>query len=123
MLIYRPHHLCGVEAPMSALCAGLLKVPTGATELEPRFDVVARATQDLAAGRRIAYDADQDLVSYLQPAEPVAAGRPLPILMAYRATLAADVPAGSTITADMVARPNDSRLWALRAEQDKLFSQ
>jgi predicted homoserine dehydrogenase-like protein len=121
MLIYRPHHLCGVEAPMSALCAELLRVPTGATELEPRFDVVARAARDLAAGQQIAYDVAQDLATYIRTAEPVAADRPLPILMAYKATLAVDVPAGRTITADMVTRPADSRLWALRAEQDRLF--
>jgi predicted homoserine dehydrogenase-like protein len=121
MLIYRPHHLCGVEAPMSALCAGLLRVPTGATELEPRFDVVARAARSLAAGHQIAYDVAQDLASYIRMAEPVVAGRPLPILMAYKATLAVDVPAGRPITADMVTRPADSRLWALRAEQDRLF--
>jgi predicted homoserine dehydrogenase-like protein len=121
MLIYRPYHLCGVETPMSALCAGLLRVPTGATELVPRFDVVARATRDLTAGQPIAYDVVQDLVPYLRTAEPVAAGRPLPILMAYRAPLTVDVRAGSTITADAVKQPADSRLWALRAEQDQLF--
>jgi predicted homoserine dehydrogenase-like protein len=121
MLIYRPHHLCGVEAPMSALCAGLLGVPTGATELAPRFDVVARAARPLAAGQRIAYDVAEDLVSYLRSAEPVAAGWPLPILMAYKAMLAADVPAGSTITMDMVVPPAGSRLWALRTEQDRSF--
>lgn len=54
-------------------------------------------------------------------AEPVEAGRPLPIFMAHGARLKVDVPAGTTIMADMVTHPADSRLWALRAEQDKLF--
>jgi predicted homoserine dehydrogenase-like protein len=132
MLIYRPHHLCGVETPMSALCAGLLKVPTGATELKPRFDVIARTTRDLKAGEPAGYELDFSdlprLWAYLGrlkasmcPAQPVGPGQPLPLFMAHEARLTVDAPAGTTITADMVTRPADSRLWALREEQDKLF--
>ncbi len=121
MLIYRPYHLCGVETPMTALCAGLLAVPTGATELRPCVDVVARAARNLAAGEEIAYDHGHALESYLLAGAPVGPGRPLPILMAHRARLTVGVTAGTTIMADMVTPPADSRLWALRAEQDRLF--
>ena len=122
MLIYRPHHLCGVEAPMSALCAGLLRVPTGASELRPLVDVVARATRDLAAGEKLDCDAKgSDLKASMRAAGPVEAGQPLPIYMAHRVALKVDVPAGTSITADMVVPPAGSRLWALRAEQDRLF--
>jgi predicted homoserine dehydrogenase-like protein len=37
-------------------------------------------------------------------------------------TLVRDVPAGSIITAEMVAPPKDSRLWALRRELEETFA-
>ncbi len=131
MLIYRPYHLCGVEAPMTALCAALLGIPTGATELKPRVDVVARAARDLAAGEPAGYETGSDMTlvvassarmkAIMRAAAPVEAGQPLPIFMAHGATLRVDVPAGTVITPDLVVPPANSRLWALREEQDKLF--
>jgi predicted homoserine dehydrogenase-like protein len=133
MLIYRPFHLCGVEAPMTALCAALLKIPTGATDPQPRVDVVARAVRNIAAGEPAGYELgdvgeEESMREYLarvQPAMhtagPVRGTQPLPLFMGSGARLKVDVPEGTTITADMVDRPADSRLWALRAEQDKLF--
>ena len=49
-LIYRPYHLCGVETPITALVAGLLNLPTGATHYRPQFDIVARAKERLKTG-------------------------------------------------------------------------
>jgi predicted homoserine dehydrogenase-like protein len=133
MLIYRPYHLCGVEAPMTALCAALLKVPTGASDPQPRVDVVARAVRDLRAGEPAGYERGEvsegaptrqyltRVAPAMQVAAPVAPGRALPLFMGQGARLAADVPAGTIITADRVDPPADSRLWALRAEQDALF--
>jgi predicted homoserine dehydrogenase-like protein len=131
MLIYRPHHLCGVEAPMTALCAVLLGAPTGAIELKPRVDVVACAAIDLAKGEPAGYEISSDMARVraslarldpsLRAAAPVAAGQPLPIFLASGAKLKVDVRAGSVITPEMVEPPADSRLWALRAEQDRFF--
>ena len=129
MLIYRPYHLCGVEAPMTALCAALLGLPTGATDPQPRVDVVARAARDLRAGDELgALDEEPSRQGYLdrvrpamQAAAPVQPGRALPFFMAQGARLVADVPAGAIVTVEMVQPPADSRLWALRAEQDALF--
>lgn len=120
-LIYRPHHLCGVETPLSMLWAGLLGAPTGTSELLPRVDVVARANVDLKAGDTLPDDHSPKLQSLMLPAVPVAATAPLPFHLGSGNRLACAVPAGTVITAAMVERPADSTLWALRREQDAHF--
>ena len=120
-LIIRPHHLCGVETPMSLLVAGLLGVPTGATEFRPRVDIVARAARDLRAGEILENENSPAFEVIVRPAQPVAAGAPLPILLADGGRAAVDVAAGTLITADMVVPPADSALWRVRAEQDGVF--
>ena len=119
-LIYRPYHLCGVETAMSILTAGLLGVGTGATEFLPRVDLVGQATGALAAGETVGGKADSKLRALMRPAQAVTEGAPLPFYMATGA-LAADVPAGEVVTVDQVARPDDSTLWSLRAQQDETF--
>lgn len=120
-LIYRPYHLCGVETATSILCAGLLGLPTGGTELLPRVDVVARATMDLKAGNRVGGDNSPDLQVLIGPAGPVVDGVPLPLHMAHGNVLAVDVPAGTILTREMVVPPPGSALWPLRARQDEHF--
>lgn len=120
-LIYRPHHLLSLEISISILCAHLLRLPTGATELLPRFDVVARAREDLQAGEIVGPTHDPKFQFLVREAQPVAPGTPVPFLLASRNPLTVDVPAGTMITAEMVAPPEDSALWPLRAEQDRLF--
>jgi predicted homoserine dehydrogenase-like protein len=120
-LIYRPYHLCGVETPISLLCAGLLGHPTGATELRPRVDVVARTRVDLKAGCIPGDDHSPDLQALLRPAQAVQTGTPLPFHMGNGNPLAVDVPAGTVITAEMVAPPLGSTLWSLRVQQDQHF--
>jgi predicted homoserine dehydrogenase-like protein len=120
-LIYRPYHLCGVETPISLLCAGLLGVATGASDYRPSFDVIARTTEDLPAGERVGNDHSPKLKALMRPAQPVTAGAPLPLHMANGNPLRVAVPAGTILTAEMVQPPADSALWALRAEQDRHF--
>lgn len=122
-LIFRPYHLCGVETPISILCAGLLGVPTGAWECLPRADIVARTTRDLYAGETLGHENSSDFRILIQPARPASGSEPLPVLLGHRATLAADVPRGTILTVDMVTPPENSTLWLLRKEQDAHFFQ
>ena len=122
MLIYRPHHLCGAETAMSVLCAGLLGVPTGSSEVLPRVDMAAKAVRNFKAGevlRDLSYNLD--LRASLIPAVSVAGDNPLPFFMLENNRLARDVPEGTVITGDMIMPPQDSALWSLRKQQDERF--
>ena len=70
-LIYRPHHLCGVETPLTMLCAALLGAPTAASELLPRVDVIAHAAVDMKKGEVVPGDHDPRLKSLMIPAAPL----------------------------------------------------
>jgi predicted homoserine dehydrogenase-like protein len=121
-LLHNPVHLLGIEAPISLLSAGLLRVPAAASQ--PRCDLVARAARALAAGSTLAIGARHaidGLVPEIVDAAPLAADRPLPYYLAAGCRLRADVPAGAAITRAMVEVPADSVLWRLRAEQDALY--
>jgi predicted homoserine dehydrogenase-like protein len=120
-LIFRPYHLCGVETPISILVAGLLGIPTGGRDYLPRYDVLARTTEDMPAGERIGNDHSPKLQAIMRPAQTVQAGSPVPLHMANGNRLAADVPAGTLLAADMLDVSDDSVLWALRAEQDRVL--
>lgn len=120
-LVHHPHHLCGVETGSTLLAAGLLGLPTGASEYLPRYDVHARANRLLKAGEVVGDDHSPDLTALMRPAQRVGPGAPLPLHMACRLTLTCDVPAGEVITYDMVDRPVGSVLWRLRAQQDATF--
>ena len=122
-LIFRPHHLCGVETPLTVLLAALRQIPTGALDYEQRFDVLAEATVDLARGETVGDDHSPKLLARMRPAQPIAPGAPLPIHMAMGKELSRDVPAGTILTTDMVPEPPDAPLWALRREQDALMAE
>ena len=121
-LIYRPYHLCGVETPISILCAGLLGVPTGTNDYLPRYDLVARAARDLNKGEIIENTGDALTFEPLMlPAQPIRDGSPLPTEMIKGNQLNVDVATGSIINSDMVAPPDESILWSLRRQQDEQF--
>ena len=46
---------------------------------------------------------------------------PVPFYLMDNAVLKQDVPAGATITCNMIRFSTDSVLWRLRAEQDRFF--
>ncbi len=117
-LIYRPYHLCGVEAPISILCAGLLNVPTGSTTVQPLVDLVAKSKRAFKKGEII----DSELDALITPAKPVTDGNPVPFYMLAGNQFSQDVPAGTLITCEMISQPSDSTLWSLRAQQEAHFS-
>lgn len=122
IVITRPHHLCGVETPISILCAGLLGVSTGGSEYLPRFDAVVRTRIALKAGDRLGDDHLKEYEMLMLPAQPLAAGAQLPFYLGMRQRLKADVPAGAILTVDMIDEPPHSVLWELRRQQDRHFA-
>lgn len=120
-LLMLPHHLLGVEAVGSILAAGLLRVPTGALEYLPRFDVIYRATQDLSSDSVIGGDHSPELTAEIVPATRLTPDSPLPAGLARGNRLLGNVARGAAITAGMVQRPPHSILWNLRAEMEQRF--
>lgn len=121
-LIYRPYHLCGVETPMTILCAGLLGLGTGALDYRPRVDLHMRAVHDLKAGETLGDDHSPALQALIRPAAAVEEGAPLPLHLGNGNRLRVDVSAGTLITAEMIDRPSQSDLWTLRRQQDEMLS-
>jgi predicted homoserine dehydrogenase-like protein len=117
-LVYRAYHLCGVETPMTLLTIGLLGAATGAVEYMPRYDIVARAREDMRAGEVVGSDHSPRLRAMMRPALPAMSGNPIPLHMASGHRLACDVPAGALLLMEMVEAPVASTLWNLRREQD-----
>ena len=120
-LIYRPYHLCGVEAPSTLLTAGLLGIATGSREYRQSYDIVQEAKTDLKAGDVMGNDHDPRLLTRMVPASPIAAGGPVPAHLLNGRALLRDVPAGTVITYGMIENPgDDSTLWSLRKMQDTM---
>lgn len=120
-VIYRPYHLCGVETSTTLLVAGLLGLNTGSNDYKPRFDLIKVAAVDIRAGDVFGNDHSQQHTARIIPAVPVGSGNPASahLLTGNRAKV--DIPRGTVITYDMVARPDDSTLWSLRELQDSTF--
>ncbi|MCC8189820.1 MAG: flagellar biosynthesis protein FlgA [Planctomycetes bacterium] len=120
-LVFRPYHLCGVEAPTTLLCAGLLGIATGSLRYRQDYDIVQEARVPLAAGDVMGNDHDPRLLTRMVPAAPVTGSNPVPAHMLSGLRLRRDVAPGTVITCDMVERPETaSVLWQLRARQDAL---
>lgn len=123
-LIYRPYHLLGIETPISILCAGLLNLSTGSTAVEPQVDLVARTTRMLKAGSIFddnEKNTDLAFEALILPASVSDPNNPVPLYLAAGNRLKKDIVAGTVLTCDMIEPPAESRLWALRREQDRIF--
>ena len=119
-MVYRPYHLCGVEASSTLMCAGLLHVATGSRAYEQKYDIVQEAKTDLKAGDKMGSDHDVRLLTHMVPASPIDKKGPIPAHMLNGRTLKCDVPKGTVITYEMVEKPENSVLWDLRRRQDNL---
>jgi predicted homoserine dehydrogenase-like protein len=117
-LIYRPYHLCGVEAPTTLLCAGLLGIATGPLAYRQDYDIVQEALEDLRAGDIMGNDHDPRLLTRMVKASPISGNGPMPAHLLNGRKLLQDAPKGTVITYGMVERPRDSVLWRLRERQD-----
>ncbi len=120
-VIYRPYHLCGVETSSTILVAGLLGLNTGSDAYLPRYDLAKVAARDIKAGEVFGNDHSNQLTARMLPARPIAPGNyaSAHLLTGNRARV--DIPAGTTVTYEMVEEPAGSTIWELRRLQDKTF--
>lgn len=125
-LVYNPSHLLGVEAPMSVMAAARLGNTIADAEYRPVVDLTARAAADMPAGTRLDIVGNRHVIPGFEPqlttARAVKDDAALPYYMAVGLTLVRDLKAGEVLSVDAVAKPQDSVLWDLRAEQDEMFA-
>ncbi len=134
LMLHCPVHMLGVEAQLSVMAAARLGLPTGARDVRPRYDMVARTHRDFAAGEKLilgsAYrpgsphsdmHAIEGFDPMLLPAEPLRSGGPIPYYLAVGRTLRAPVRSGAMLTCEHVALDDDNALLRLRREQDSIF--
>lgn len=119
-LVYRPYHLCGIEAPTTISCAGLLNVATGPREYKQLYDIVQVAAVDLKAGDVMGGDHDKRMITNMVTVSPINMGGGIPTHMLNGMKLTKDVTRGTLITYDMIEKPRNSVLWKLRKMQDEL---
>ncbi len=117
-LVYKPYHLCGVEAATTLVAAGIYGISLVDSGYRQNFDIVQEAVIDLKAGDIVGNDHDERFLTHMIPAHPIAPDSPVPAHMLNGRRLKTDVPKGTIITYSMIEEPEDSMLWALRAEQD-----
>jgi len=123
-MIFRPHHLLGVETATSVLAASNLKLSTGGIDPKPRVDVGVRAIQTLPAGRRLSMGQNHSMAGVMPeilPAKKMAPDNPVPYYMAAGHQLKHRIDKGKLLTYDMIDHDPQSGLWKLRREQDEVF--
>jgi predicted homoserine dehydrogenase-like protein len=94
--MYKPYHLIGLELNISVLSAALRNEPTGAPS-DFRGDVAAVAKRDLRAGEMLDGEGGYTVWGKLMPAAASLAAGALPIGLAHRVKLKADVAKGAVV--------------------------
>ena len=123
-MIFRPHHLLGIETATSVLSACHLKLATGGTDPKPRVDVGVRASRTLQQGYRLSLQSDHAIAGVtpeLLPTNKIASDSPVPYYMAAGNRLKHTVQAGRLLTYGMIDHDSKSCLWQLRYEQEAYF--
>ena len=119
-LVYKPYHLCGVEAGTTLLAAGLSGMITGSERYSQDYDIVQEAAVDLKKGDVMGNDHDERLHTLMVKATRRAPSSAIPAHMLSGRKLKCDVKKGEVITYSMVEEPVDSTLWRLRALQEEM---
>lgn len=119
-LVYRPYHLCGVEAASTLQCIGFAGVGIGGDIAEQRYDIVQEAKVDLKAGDIMGNDHDARLLTHMVPATHMADDQPIPLHMLNGKKLICDVPKGTIITYGMIEKPKNSVLFDLRRQLEEI---
>ncbi len=124
-MIFNPRHLLGLEAATSVLEAFVHGRSCGSQAPRPHLDLVARTTQDLAAGSILAMGGHHHTIdgtsAELHEAKPLAPENAVPFYLAANRRLVRDVQKGSLITLADIEIDAASELLALRKRQDDCF--
>lgn len=124
-MTYLPRHLLGLEATTSILDAAIHNVSGYGADYQPRYDLIAVATEDLPAGTLLSMGGHHHTISGVaaefRPAGPLASESPAPFYLAADCRLTTPVRKGEDIRMENLELPVDSILLKLRLDQDARF--
>ena len=118
--MYKPYHLIGLELNISILSAALRREPTG----QPhgfRGDVAAVAKRDLHAGEMLDGEGGYTVWGKLMPASLSLAAGALPIGLAHRVKLKADIAHGAVVRWDDVEIDANDETVRTRRTMERKF--
>lgn len=115
-LIYRPYHLCGVEAPLSAAEAALFGHATACPREDPVADVIAVAKRDLAEGTQLDGSGGATVSGYVVRWDDARGRGLLPLALAGGVTLARPVERGKAVRYADVHRGATGMMEEMRRE-------
>lgn len=118
--MYKPYHLIGLELNISILSAVLRREPTG-QPLGFRGDVAAVAKRDLRAGEMLDGEGGYTVWGKLLPASASLAAGALPIGLAHRVKLKADIASGAVVRWSDVEIDADSDAVKTRRAMEEAF--
>ncbi len=117
-LIYRSHHLCGIETPWSILQALVYHTPTGVPGCTRQVEVVATAKQDLSAGQVLDGLGGTTVRGVAYTAHDAFKHNLLPIGLCNQVVLGKPVKKGDTISYLHLVERGVTLPWHLRGLQD-----
>jgi predicted homoserine dehydrogenase-like protein len=117
-VFYRPHHLVGLETPITIAQAVITGHSSTAPLPTPVVDVIAIALRDLRAGETLDGMTGTTVRGVIVTACRPGPDAPLPFPLASGVKLANDVRSGSAVTYRDLTHPGDSFAWTLRRLQD-----
>ncbi|MBZ6075142.1 NAD(P)H-dependent oxidoreductase [Microvirga puerhi] len=124
-MIYLPRHLLGLEAATSILDAAIHHASGYGADYQPRYDLVAVATEDLSAGTVLSMGGHHHTISGVtaefRPAASLSSRAPAPFYLAADCKLTAHVNKGEEICVGQLELSEESPLLQLRRKQDMRF--
>jgi predicted homoserine dehydrogenase-like protein len=117
-IIYRSHHLVGVETPISIAKAVVFGEATGAPRVRPTADVVAVAKRDIKAGDTLDGMGGELVRGVIVEAVGASDDDGLPYALAQNVKARVPIPKGTIITYGMLQERGNDPIWRLRAMQD-----
>ncbi|UVF17572.1 flagellar biosynthesis protein FlgA [Microvirga terrae] len=124
-MVFLPRHLLGLEAATSILDAAVHGMSGYGSDYQPRYDLIAVATENLPAGTALAMGGHHHTISGVtaefRPAGPLGTSAPAPFYLAADCRLANSVSKGQEIRMSDLEHPEGSALTRLRREQDARF--
>lgn len=119
-LHFRPYHLCDLETPQSVAEAVLLNEVTVAAETM-HSEVVAIAKRDIKAEELLKGIGSADFFGRIYTYKEAGRINALPIGIAERCRVLKDVKKGAVLTKELVQPYEESMIFKLRKEQDRLI--